>query len=623
MDVNQYFEDLSFTSLRNDIGHASVSSLRRDLIAGITVALLTVPQTMAYALIAGLPMSCGIFAAIFSAMIASMCGSSRHLVVGPSSAIAILIQAGTAHILYTYYRDVSGVEREFMAVNILMQLSFLVGIFQLIGAVFKLGRLTQFISHSVIVGYLIGVAAAVVVAQSYTLLGITQYEGVHTTYDRFLHLVVSLQSVHWPTALVGLFSIASILLLRKIDPRIPAGTIMLLIVSMIVYGESQIIEGGFFGTANVVEVERTYHIQQVGDTGLLYGLIPHWSLPYFNWKLMNSMIPFAFAVSLLSILESTSVSRAIAASSGQRLSVNQELLGLSIGNLISSFVAAMPISGSPSRSALNYHMGAQSRFAAIFSAMAVLLFVFVFQSMISMIPLTALAALVLVTIVRIVNKQQLMLCLNATNSDAFVLWTTVIACIFFSLDVAFYIGAALSITLYLKKAAVPQVEEFEFDEKGTMHLSTPEELSKEKNIRFVKVEGELFFGAADIFHSTLKALTLADTTTKVIVLQLKNARDMDATACLALQQLHDYLQSSARQLVICGITPGVWRVLRDSGLMLVIGKENLFAFDEEHPNKHMHCAMVRAGELIKQGEDILSMMRPNTHKKKMLIFEGG
>ncbi len=619
MDINQYFEDLSFTSLRNDIAHTTASSLRRDLIAGITVALLTVPQTMAYALIAGLPMSCGIFAAIFSAMIASICGSSRHLVVGPSNAIAILIQAGTAQILFTYYRDLGGVEREFMAVNILMQLSLLVGIFQLIGAVFKLGRLTQFVSHSVIVGYLLGVAAAVVVSQSYTFLGIPKYEGVHATYDKFLHLVASLQSIHWPTALVGLFSIACMMILRKIDDRIPAGALMLLIVTMIVCGENQIIEGGLFGSANLAETDRIYHINQVGDTGLFYGLIPNWSLPYFNWKLMNSMIPFAFAVSLLSILESTSVSRSIAASSGQRLSVNQEILGLSIGNLISSFVAAMPISGSPSRTALNYQMGAESRFSAIFSAMAVGLFAFTFQPVISLIPLTALAALVLVTIVRIVNKKQLMLCLNATNSDAFVLWTTVIACLFFSLDIAFYIGVALSITLYLKKASTPKVKEFDVDEKGKLHHCTKKGHTEKKVIRFVKVEGELFFGAADIFHSNLKAFTLADTTTKVIILQLKNARDMDATACLALLQLHGYLQSFARQLVICGITPEVLRVLNNSGLMELIGKENLFPFDEKHPNGHMHSAMERARELVKQNEDIQLLMRPDRQNEKRLI----
>ncbi|MEM1281933.1 MAG: SulP family inorganic anion transporter [Chlamydiota bacterium] len=619
MDINHYFEDLSFTSLRNDIAHANIASLRKDLIAGVTVALLTVPQTMAYALIAGLPISCGIFAAIFSAMIASICGSSRHLIVGPSNAIAILIQAGTAQVLYTYYRDLGGVEREFMAVNILMQLSLMVGIFQFMGAVCKLGRLTQFVSHSVIIGYLIGLAAAVIVSQSYTLLGIPKYEGVQATYDKFLYLIANLHLIHWPTAILGLFSIFCIVILWKIDRRIPAGGVMLLIVTMVVYAESQLLEGGVFGNANLFETDQAYHINQVGDTGLFYGIIPNWSLPYFDWKIINNMIPFAFAVSLLSILESTSVSRSIAASSGQRLSVNQEILGLSMGNLISSFVGAMPVSGSPSRTVLNFQLGAESRFAAIFSAISVAAFVFILQPVISLIPLTALAALVLVTIIRIVNREQLLLCLNATNSDAFVLWTTVIACLFFSLDIAFYIGVVLSITLYLKKAATPHVKEFEVDEKGKLHQCPKFKLSEERAIRFVKVEGELFFGAADIFHSTLKSLMLSDTSTKVIILHLKNARDMDATACLALQQLHDYLTSSGKQLVICGITKEVWRVLDASGIMRVVGKDNIYSFDEKHPSQHMFHAMERAKWLVKQNEEIKQLLQPISHSAQNLV----
>ncbi len=621
MDINHYFDDISFSSLRHDIHTTTWSTLRKDLIAGTTVALLTVPQTMAYALIAGLPMSCGIFAAIFSAIIASFCGSSRHLVVGPSNAIAILIQAGTAHILYTHYRDLIDVEREFMALNILVQVTFLIGVFQAICASFKLGRLTQFVSHSVIVGYLIGVAAAVIATQMYTFLGIPKYEGVHATYARAVHLLANIELTHLPTATVGILSLFFLIVLRKIDKRLPAGVIMLFVVSVAVYVETELVEGGFFPLGNSVEAEKALHIEQIGDTGLFSGLIPHWSLPFFDLKLLNSMIPFAFAVSLLSILESTSVAKSIAASSGQRLSVNQEILGLSLGNFVSSFVGAMPISGSPSRTVLNYQMGAQTRFAALFSAFAVAAFVFLFEPFISKIPLAALAALILVTVARIVDRKQLMLCLNATKSDAAVLWITVISCLIFSLDIAFYIGVAISITLYLRKAADPQVNEYEVDEHGVLHQVAIPSPTTNRLIRFVKVEGELFFGAADIFHSTLKVLTISDTSTKVIVLQLKNARDMDATACLALHQLNNYLVHSARHLVICGITTSVWRVFEDSGLVRIIGINNLYQFDESEPQEHMVKAMLHARTLLRQNDDLLQILTPKLEPKKAPVFK--
>lgn len=611
MNINHYFDDISFSSLRHDIACTSWKSLRRDFVAGMTVALLTVPQTMAYALIAGLPVSCGIFAAIFSAMIASLCGSSRHLVLGPSNAIAILIQAGTAHIMYTHYRELGDVEQEYMAISILVQLCFLIGIFQLICAFFKLGRLTQFVSHPVIVGYLIGVATAVIVTQMYTFLGIPKYEGVHATYDKIFHLFQSFREIHWPTASAGLLSLFLLIFFRKIDLRVLSGVITLVLVSLVVHFQSQLLEGGIFGVDDAIDFERQYHVALVGDAGLLNGLIPHWSMPFIELKHVSMLIPFAFAVSLLSVLESTSVAKSIAATSGQRLSMNQEILGLSIGNFVSSMVGAMPISGSPSRSALNYQMGAQTSFSAIFSAFGVAVLVYIFEPLITQIPLAALAALVLVTVVKIVDRKHFQLCLNATSSDAFVLWVTVCSCLIFSLDIAFYIGVVISITLYLHKAADPQVKEYDVDDRGLLQKVSPLKPSNKKEIRFIKVEGELFFGAADIFHSTLKVLTCGDEATKVVILQLKNARDMDATACLALQQLHEYLHRSAKRLIICGITPVVWSVLSNSGLVKLVGKENLYLFDENDPHKHMVLAMDRARVLVREGEDIVKIFTPS------------
>lgn len=619
MDINNYFDDICFSSLRNDLSSTTWQTLRTDAVAGVTVALLAIPQTMAYALLAGLPMSCGIFAAIFSAVIATICGSSRHLVVGPSSAIAIMIQVGTAQILYTHFRDFDGPEREFMAINILMQLTLMVGFFQLAAAGLKLGRLIQFVSHPVIIGYLIGVACAMGVTQLYTFLGLPKYDGVYSTYDRLVNLVMSIDLIHLPTTLFGLLSLILFVALRKIDPRIPAGVIGLFLVSCIVSVEAEMTENGFFGSA--FEAERVYHVALVGDTGLLNGLIPSVAFPYFSWELINGMIPFAFAVSLLSVLESTSIAKSISAATGQRLSVNQEILGLGLGNLVSSFVGAMPVSGSPSRSALNFYMGAQTRFSSFFSAAFVALFLFIFEPLISQIPLTALAALLILTAPKMINRKQLTLCLNATSSDAFVLWATVFSCLFFSLEVAFYIGVGLSITLYLKKAAKPLLSECIVDDFGAVHPLGVGQKVKNRRVRLIKVEGELFFGAAEIFNSTLRTLSLADSMSKVIILEMKNARDMDATACLALQQLHNYLSRSGRHLVICGITPPVWKVLNNADLVMEIGKENLFSCCELETSDVVGKALDRSVLLLEQSDDIVKILRPNDSPSESVSFE--
>ena len=597
MANSRFFDDISFSPFKKDLESYSRQTLRQDLIAGLSVALLTVPQAMAYALLAGLPLYCGLFASIFSAAIAAIFGSSRHLIVGPSNAIAILVQSGTSQILFTYYRDLTGPEREFVAIEILTQLSLLVGILQILAAGFKLGRLTQFVSHSVIVGYITGAAIAVIVNQLFIFLGIPDISGLHSFYEKGAYLITHLHQIHWPTAAVGMGSFLLLIALKRLNKYVPAAAITLAVAAVSVYLLDLSSYSNDSGFIDPYSDETLRKVMLVGDTGDVYDVIPSFEFSSFNTGIMNSLLPVAFALALLSILEASSVAKALASSSGQHLLVNQEIFGLGLGNLVSSFITAMPISASASRSAANYSNGAQTRAAAVFNSLIVALIVVIFGYFVTRIPLAALAALLLVTAASIFNVKQFFLCLKATNSDALVLWATLLACIFFSLDMAFYIGVAMSIILYLKKAALPQLVEYDIDDAGDLVNLNPDQIQQHKTIRVIKVEGELFFGAADLFQSTLKAIAEDDNETQVIILQLKNARDIDATTCLALQHLHDYLVGSGRRLVACGLTSAIWEVLSDSGIVEQLGKENLFVFDERHPHLHMQKALQRAKEI--------------------------
>lgn len=595
-------DEISLFSLKKEIDGYSWEIFRRDLIAALSVALLTVPQAMAYALLAGLPLTAGLFASIYSSFIAAVFGSSRHLIIGPSNAIAILVQAGTSEILYAYYRGIEGPERDLAALQILTMLVLLVGIIQLLAAVAKLGQLTQFVSHSVIVGYIAGTAIAVVVNQLFTFSGVPIMSGDHSSYTKGYYFFTHLNEAHLPTAIVGVGSLMLLILLKRLSKRIPAAVITLALAAVGVHFMTE-----FLAEFIPTEATSESHWQKViliGDRGNLSEIFPLISLPFFDVGLLNQLLPVAFAVALLSVMETTSVAKTIAANSGQRLQTNQEIFGIGLGNFFSSLICAMPISGSPSRSSLNYSLGAQTRVSAILNISVVALILYNFGSVIMHIPLAALSGLLLVTAMNIVQPRQFFMCLKATNSDALVLLVTLLSCIFLSLDVAFYIGVIISITLYLKKAALPQLIEYEIDDEGELHNLDFSRLHEHKTIRVIKVEGELFFGAADIFQTTLKAIAEDDTSTKVIVLQLKNARDIDATSCLALQQLYEYLKSSKRHLVACGILQEVWNVLSDSGLVEQIGKENLFVFDERHPHAHMSKALHRARDLVGESVEV-------------------
>lgn len=604
MTINYQYDDISFTPLKEDATSYSRKAFRSDLIAALTVALLTVPQAMAYSLLAGLPLTCGLFAAIFSSIAAAAFGSSRHLVVGPSNSIAILVQAGTSEVMFTFYRNLTGTERDIMAIQILTQLVLLTALLQILAAVCKLGRLIQFVSHSVIVGYIAGTAIAITVNQLFTFLGVERMQGVHSFYERGAYLLTHLHQIHIPTALVGLGSILIIIFFKRIDKRFPA--------AVLAFGLSAILVQFFDMSSYALDSissdpyadEEIRKVMLVGDTGGITGLILNIGFPYFDTGIMNNLLPVAFALALLSVMETTSVAKSIAASSGQRLSVNQEIFGIGLGNLVSSLVGAMPVSGSPSRSALNFNNGAQTRFAAIINAILVGALVWSISPIINLIPLAALSALLLYSAANIVNTKQFFLCLKATSSDAFVLWITLLSCIFFSLDVAFYIGVVISIILYLKKAAIPQLLEYDIDDSGELVNLSFGKIPAHKHIRVIKVEGELFFGAADLFQTTLQAFAEDDNSTRVIILQLKNTRDIDATACLALQQLHDYLKSSGRQLIACGLTSSIWEVLSDSGVVEQIGKENLFLFDERHPHLYMQKALQRALKVVDEALEV-------------------
>lgn len=581
--------DISLRPLIEDIRYSRWSTLRADLIAGFNVALLTMPQVVAYALMAGLPLTSGLFGSIFATIFAALLGSSRHLIVGPTNTIAILVLTSTAGILYTQYRDVVGVEREQLSLQIVTQLTLLVGLFQLIAAFGGLGRLTQFVSYSVVVGYMTGTAVALAVNQLFILCGIDTPEMPLSVYQNAAYLITHIGKTQAVTLLVGLSCLLFLIYTRRPGSRIPAAGITLATTATFFYLLRE-----FPDLAQGLPLEQ---VKLVGDAGNVADMTPRFVWFQFDMGMLNLLFPTAVAIALLGMLEANAIGKTAAAKSGQQLNVDQEIFGLGVGNLISGLVGAMPSSGSPSRTGLNYDSGAHTRFAAVFGGCTLFLLVFLFGRAISYIPLTAFAALLVVTAFGLVDRKQFLLCLRANRTDAYVLITTVVSCLIFSVDIAFFIGIGLSITCYLNKAATPYLVEHLVDESGDLLGTERPGATRDKEIRIISVQGELFFGAADLFQTTLKALAAGDQRTRVLILRLKHARDVDATACVALQQLNRYLKESGRHLVGCSITNSVWEVLCNSGVADEIQRENLFLYNPSEPHLSVRRAWQRAREL--------------------------
>jgi len=580
---NNNYDDITLSVLWKGFKSYGWDFFRNDMTAAISVALLSVPLSMAYALAAGLPPSVGLFAAIFGSIFAAALGSSRHLVVGPTNMIAILIQAGISEILYTYYRDSSGPERILLANQILIQLALVVGVLQLMAGIFKLGRLTQFVSRSVVLGYVVGTALALIITQLYYFLGINSVTQPESLYEKGKFLLLNISHLHWPTAVVGVGSVIVLLVCERINKKFPASVLILGLATLIisVFNLSPVDIDPLREEIAGASVSK---LVLVRDFGEIETLLPPFDAPFFDLRVMNTLLPIAFAIALLGVLEATSIARSIAAQTGQVLSINQEIFALGTANFLSSFFGAMPSSGSFARSSLNYTSGAKTRFAAVLSGLFIACILYIIQPVVFQIPLAALAALLLVSAMRMMNVNEIKLCVKATGSDALVFGATTFSCVLFNVDIAFYIGVVLSIVFYLRKASMPRLDECIVDDTGQLKILIPGDEPSQKAVRIIHVEGELFFGAADLLQATVKSIAY-DPDVRVIVLHLANAHHIDATACVALQQLHKYLQGTGRFLIASGLTKPVWQVLSHSGLAAELGPENLFLVNEQEPHE--------------------------------------
>ncbi|MBI3508727.1 MAG: SulP family inorganic anion transporter [Chlamydiia bacterium] len=556
---------------------------RDDLFAAIAVSLMTIPQSIAYSLLAGLPPMAGIFSAIFGTIFTAGFGSSRSLISGPSTGTAILIQTSIADILHTYYEHVPAVEQSGLVLSILMQIVLVMGVLQIAAAMCNVSKLLQFVSRPVILGYFGGITVAIAVSQLFAFTGIPNKANddpiLYKAADWFFHMHL----VSWPTLLVGGVSLLLYLFLRHKYKSLPQALIMIIVAAVLSYWLNIWLGEGSVATLRDLQLPQEPW--------------PQFTLPVFSLKLLNQAFPAALAISLLSILEVFSISRSFAAKTGQEVHVNQDIFGVGLANFFLAFISgAMPSSGSVTRTTLNVRLQAKSRLAAILSGILTGVILFFCWPFVRDIPFAAVAALLIATVHTLMDWKDIKLSFRATRSDALVFILTFVACLIFSLDMAFFIGIVMSIGTYLKRSSTPHLVEYAFNSKGRLMVVTPTE-DVHRKVRIIGIGGELYFAAADVIQSAL--LTIAkDPNVQALVLRLNNVYHMDASMCLAILRLHDTLKNSGRYLVISGLTEEVWHVFHRTGLVKEIGLDNLYFTDESNPQFSTWKACLRAQEII-------------------------
>jgi SulP family sulfate permease len=524
----------------------SAPELRRDLLAAFTVAAISLPQAMAYALLAGVDPRYGLYSAIVVTAVASVFGSSSHLINGPTSAISLVVFAALA--VFDPDQRIEAAEGMFL-------LGVMIGAIQVAIGAFRLGDLTRYISESVILGFMSAAAALLAIGQIGTALGLRERGtgAQHLFHRLWLTLTqggpVNVRALGLTVTTLVLASVARYCVNRYRLPRIDMLAV-LIVMAWAAYAAGWTVAGSNGSIA-------------VSVAGTVPAALPTWHIPVIKLGWFSQLAPDALAIAFLGLLEALAIAKAIAVHTGQSLDFNRQCLAEGIANLVGGFFRCLPGSGSLSRSAINYQSGGATRVAGIMTAGVVALAVLALAPLARFVPKAALAALLILTATRLIEPQRLIYAMRASRQDAAVLLITISSALAFGLDVAILVGVALSMVLYVSRASRLKCVELVVDRNGVVRERVAAD-PRASMVAIYDLEGELFFGAAPHLGRCLDSIMdrIEHDRLSHVVLRLKRVRNPDA---VCLERLEQFLKTCGRRNVIvllAGLQPDLLAAIR-------------------------------------------------------------
>ncbi|ETZ63013.1 sulfate transporter family protein [Mycobacteroides abscessus] len=524
---------------------------RRDVIAGLTVAAISLPQAMAYALIAGVDPKYGVYSAIVVTAIASIFGSSSHLINGPTSAISLLVFSSLA------FLDPENRTGLFEA---LFLLGVLVGTIQILIAVFKLGDLTRYISESVVIGFMASAALLLAIGQLANAIGVRDKgDGHMQVLQRAWLTLFHGDAVNYRALFLSVTAVALAVLLRRLVQRYELPQIdmllVLIVTAVIAYAYGWTVPDG------------TGHTD-VKISGKIPASLPEFHIPEVQVSTLGELSHGALAIAFIGLIEALSIAKAIAHHTGQQIDYNRQILAEGLANLAGGFFQSLPGSGSLSRSAINYQSGAATRFSGIVSAATVTIALLLFAPLLRYIPQAALAGLLLVTAVRLVDFHRLVYAIKASRYDAGLVIITALVGVAVNLDTAVLVGVVLSILLFVPRAAKLKAAELVVTDEGVIRERTPQDRPTGAGAPVIyDLEGELFFGAAPELDRYLESLhtRIRDEHLKVVILRLKRVRHPDVVCIERLEHFIREQQQLGVTVLLAGVRPDSLALLENVG----------------------------------------------------------
>ncbi|MBA1148871.1 SulP family inorganic anion transporter [Ectothiorhodospiraceae bacterium WFHF3C12] len=526
------------------LSRVSPRNVVNDLGAGLTGAVIVLPQGVAYAMIAGLPPQYGLYTAIIVPVVAGLFGSSHHLVSGPTAAISVLVASALSGL------TLNGISY----VTAALTLTFLAGAMQLLCGLARLGWLVNFISHTVVVGFTAGAGAVIALSQTGNLLGLPP--PAPAGLGAFSALAGDVPEQTVPS--IGLFALTVMLCvgIRWAAPRAPALLLAMVITSLI---------GILFDAQNF----------GVPMVGAIPAGLPPLSLPSFAPGDVQLLVPGAAAIALLGLIEAVSVARAIAVRSGQKLDTNQEFIGQGLSNAVGSFFSSYAGSGSFTRSGANYDAGAKTPLAAVFASVCLLAVVVFVPGLSAYLPVPVVAGVIVLIAWNLIDIPTVLGIVRISRQDSVILLVTAGSAVMVNLEFAIVAGVGLSMLLYLRQTSHPRVVPVAPHPDRPHHgLRNVEKhgLRELPGMRILRIEGSLYFGAVPHVSAELGRHSL-DCGTLVLDCSGVNFIDLAGAELLAEQAKH--LKKGGGALYLCGLRDPAREFLTQSGYAEVLGRDHL------------------------------------------------
>jgi SulP family sulfate permease len=527
-------------------------SLRGDLVAGLTGALIVLPQGVAFATIAGLPPEYGLYSAIVPAIVAALFGSSWHLVSGPTTAISIVVFAAISPLAEPG-------SAEF--IQLTLTLTFLVGAIQLGMGLARLGTLVNFISHTVVIGFTAGAAILIASSQFKNFLGLSIPRGA-TFYRTVEAVIAQAREINPYVTAVGAITLLSGIAFRRFFPRFPY-----MIAAMLV------------GSVAGVALNAAYGAAATGirTVGALPGTLPPLSHPALSAAVVKDLAGSALALSMLALTEAVSIARAIAVRSEQRIDGNREFVGQGLSNVLGSFFSSYASSGSFNRSGVNYEAGARTPLAATFASFFLAAIVLLVAPLAAYLPIAAMAGILFLVAWGLIDFHHIGAIVRASRSETAILVTTFLSTLFLELEFAIYAGVLLSLVLYLTRTSRPPVLALVPNpEDPRRRFAEAAGLPECSQTKIIDVHGSLFFGAIDHVQQRLQEIDATDPGRKHVLVVASGINFADIAGAEMLAREARRRRRLGGALYLVGLKARTLQVLRAGGYLRDIGEENVF-----------------------------------------------